>query len=144
MIGRIRTSCTCWQRDKKLVIPAEGPSTKRVIRLCRRSRAAIQRRERGLLDRLRRTDGYGQQYERNGRDKARSKVQAGRLLFSVSSVISCRIAPALHHSNTPLLQYSIPHKIPCNLSRRFPLYLVGAGNLPPKAAQRKELNVNKD
>ena len=39
-----------------------------------------------------------------------------------------------------------PHffTIPCNLSRRFPLYGVEAGNLPAKAAQRKEVSVDKD
>src|ERR1035441_2286720 len=128
MIGRIRTGCTCWRRDKKLVIPAKGPSTKRVIRLCRRSRAAIRRRGRGLLDRFRRTIEDGQQHERNGRDKAR----AGGLLCSVPSATSCLSAPPL--------QYSIPHKIPCNLSRRFPLYGVEAGGLPLRAARRKQEN----
>jgi hypothetical protein len=39
------------------------------------------------------------------------------------------------HSTTPLLHYSIPHKIPCNLSRRFPLYGVEAGSLPAIAAR---------
>ncbi len=57
-------------------------------------RAAIRRRGRGFLVRFRRPDGYGEQHERSGGDRARSKVRAGRFLFSVSSVISCRIAPA--------------------------------------------------
>ena len=43
-------------------------------------------------------------------------------------------------SSTPLLDF---FTIPCNLSRRFPLYGVEAGGLPAKAAQRKELNVDK-
>ena len=47
------------------------------------------------------------------------------------------------HSTIPLLHYSIPREIPCNVSRRFPLYGVEAGGLPAKAAQRKELNVDK-
>jgi hypothetical protein len=47
-------------------------------------------------------------------------------------------------STTPLLHDPNPFDIPCNLSRRFPLYGVEAGGLPAKAAQRKELNVNKD
>jgi hypothetical protein len=37
-------------------------------------------------------------------------------------------------STAPLLHYSITHEIPCNLSRRFPLYGVEAGGLPAKAA----------
>ena len=49
-----------------------------------------------------------------------------------------------HRPSAPPLLYSIPREIPCNLSRRFPLYGVEAGGLPAKAAQRKELNVNKD
>ena len=49
-----------------------------------------------------------------------------------------------HHSTTPILHYSFPHKILCNLPRRFPLYGVEAGGLPAKAARRKELNVNTD
>ena len=103
MIGRIRTSCNCWRRDKKLAIPAEWASTKRVIRLCRRSRAAIRRRGRGLLDRFRRTIEDGQQHEHNAWDMAWSKARAGGLLCSGSSATSCLIAPAHHHSNTPIL-----------------------------------------
>jgi|ERR1035441_9366556 hypothetical protein len=104
MVERIRTSCNCWQRDKKLAIPAKGPSTKHVIRLCRCSRVAIRSRERGLLDRFRRTNGDEQQQDHNARDMAWSKAQAGGLLCSVSSVTSCRIAPVPHYSITPLLQ----------------------------------------
>src|ERR1035441_10790584 len=141
MVGRIRTSCNCWQRDKKLAIPAEWASTKRVIRLCRRSRAAMRRRERGLLVPFRRTNGDGQQHERNARDMAWSKARAGGLLCSDSSGTH---ASSPQHSTSPLLHYSIPHKIPCNLSRRFPLYGVEAGGLPVKSAQRKEANVDKD
>ena len=48
------------------------------------------------------------------------------------------------HSITPLLHFSIHRKIPCNLSRHFPLYGVMAGGLPAKAVERKELNVNID
>ena len=40
--------------------------------------------------------------------------------------------------------HAIPHKILCNLSRLFPLYGVEAGGLPAKAAQRNELNVDKE
>src|ERR1035437_9860680 len=47
-------------------------------------------------------------------------------------------------SSTPLLHYSIPHEIPCNLSRRFPLYRVEADGLPAKAAQLKEPSVDKN
>jgi hypothetical protein len=114
MIGRIRTSCTCWRRDKKLAIPAEWASTKRVIRLCRRSRAAVRRRERGLLDPFRRTNGDGQQHERNARDMAWSKARAGGLPYSVSSVTSCRIAPPLHYFATPF-----PPKFPATFAVVF-------------------------
>ena len=62
------------------------------------------------------------------------KPRAGGLFFSVSSVTSCFIAPALHP----------PREIPRNLFRRFPLCGVEAGSLPAKAAQRKEANVDKD
>jgi hypothetical protein len=47
-------------------------------------------------------------------------------------------------STTPLLHYSIPQEISCNLSRRFPLYGVEAGGLPAKAAQWKEVNADND
>jgi hypothetical protein len=50
--------------------------------------------------------------------------------------------PLTQCSTTPLLHYSIPQKIPCNLSPRFPLYGVEAGGLRAKAAQRKEVNVD--
>src|ERR1039458_9728691 len=56
----------------------------------------------GVAERM--ADGYRQQQERNGRGKARSKVRAGRLPFSVSTATSCLIAP-LHHSITPRLHY---------------------------------------
>jgi hypothetical protein len=46
-------------------------------------------------------------------------------------------------STTPLLHYPIPQEIPCNLCPRFPLYGVEADGLPAKAAQRKELNMDK-
>src|ERR1019366_2175525 len=49
-----------------------------------------------------------------------------------------------HRPSTPLLHYSIPHEVPCNLSRRFPLYGVEADGLPAKAAQRKAANVDKN
>ena len=54
----------------------------------------------------------------------------------------CHLLP--YRPSTPPLQYSIPHKIPCNLCRRFPLYGVEAGGLPAKTAQRKEVNVDKN
>jgi hypothetical protein len=54
------------------------------------------------------------------------------------------LLPLPHRPSAPPLHYSIPLEIPCNLSRRFPLYGVEAGGLPAKAAQRKELIVNKD
>ena len=52
------------------------------------------------------------------------------------------------HCSTPFITPLTPpplhfFTIPCNLSRRFPLYGVEAGGLPAKAAQRKELNVDK-
>ena len=150
MIGRIRTSCNCWQRDKKLAIPAEGASTKRVIRLCRRSRAAIRRRERGLLDPFRRTIEDGQQHERNGQGPEQSPGRGSSFLCHflahrpTTPPLHHSTTPPLHHSTTPPLHHSIPHEIPCNLSRRFPLDGVEAGSLPAKAAQRKELIVNKD
>ena len=49
--------------------------------------------------------------------------------------------PPLQHSIAPPLLFS---KIPCNLCRRFPLYGVEAGGLPAKAAEQKQLNVDKD
>jgi len=88
---------------------------------------------------FRRTNGDVQQHERNGRDKAWSKARAGGLLCSVSSATSCLIAPT-----TPSLHYSIPHEIPRNLSRRFPLYGVEASGLPAKAIERNGLNVKQD
>jgi hypothetical protein len=48
--------------------------------------------------------------------------------------------PPLRHSIAPPRPFST---VSCNLSRRFPLYGVEAGGLPAKAAQRKELNVDK-
>src|ERR1039458_9055280 len=41
------------------------------------------------------------------------------------------------HTTTPIIHYSIPHEILCNLSLRFPLYGVEAGGLPAKAARWK-------
>src|ERR1039458_928026 len=128
MIGRIRTSCTCWRRDKKLAIPAEWASTKRVIRLCRRSRAAVRRRERGLLDPFRRTNGDGQQHERNARDMAWSKFWAGGLLYSVPSATSYGIAPAHPHPNNPLLH---PVRDSLNPCPPFPP-VSGGGRWPPR------------
>jgi len=57
---------------------------------------------------------------------------------------SCVVALRRVDSTAPLIRYSIPQQIPCNLSRRFPLYGVKAGGLPAKAAQRKEANVDKN
>jgi hypothetical protein len=83
---------------------------------------------------VRRSDGYGKQHERNGRDKARSEVRAGRLFFSPSSVTSCRVAPLLHHSVTPFLT---------RFSATFPAVFLCMGwrpvTSPRKRSSRKKL-----
>ena len=138
MIGRIRTSCTCWLRDKKLAIPAKGPSTKRVIRLCRRSRAAIRRRGRGLLDRFRRTNGDGQQQDRNAKDMAWSKVRAEGTCFLGFSVSSCPIAPSLQYSIIPLPP-PLLHS-PQDSLQPFPPFssVWGGGRWPPRESGKAE------
>src|ERR1017187_10064345 len=45
------------------------------------------------------------------------------------------------YPSTPLLNF---FTIPCNLSRRFPLYGVEAVSLPVKAARRKAASVDND
>ena len=138
MIVRIKTDCTCWRRDNRLVIPVERLSSKPVIRLCRRSRAAIRRRGRGCRI------GLGDRMSMGSTTSAMEGARPGPK--SVPGAFPSLFPPLPPVGLPQHATTRFPHffTIPCNLSRRFPLYGVEAGNLPAKAAQRKEVSVDKD
>jgi hypothetical protein len=52
-----------------------------------------------------------------------------------------RMGPSVHVSSARYATfYALPHEIPCNLARRFPLYGVEADGLPLRLARREEEN----
>src|ERR1019366_4059899 len=134
MIGRIRTSCTCWRRDKKLVIPAKGPSTKRVIRLCRRCGLRFGAEDEvcwiGLGERM----GMGSSTSVMAGTRPGAKSRQGDF-FSPFPLLSPVASP--QHSTTPILHS------PQDSLQPFPPFpsVSGGGRKPPPesgAAERTE------
>jgi hypothetical protein len=148
LIVRIKTDCTWWRRDKKLAIPAEWPSGKRIIRLGGRSGLRFGAEDEvfwfGLGDRM----GMGNSTSVVAGTRPGAKSRQGDffspfpLLPPVASPQHPCSVTALRRvdSSTPLPDYSIPQKILCNLSRRFPLYGVEADGLPLRVARCENEN----
>ena len=139
MIVNIKTGCTCWRRDKKLVITPKQPLCCYIIRLGRRSGLRCGTEDEvcwiGLEERM----GMGSNKSAVQRTRPGIKSGFGRQLFSVSFRLRSATAAVTSYFIAPP-HHSIPQKILCNLSHRFPLYWVEAGGLAAKAVQRKELS----
>ena len=142
MNSRVCGSCDDPMAERANAVPLNRPNCREVLERggCPSSVAELRRVERGT--------GLTPLWKGRGGSKRKRCVpsplthrtprrwRAGRGWLSPRF-----IAPSLHYSITP---HFSPHKIPCNLCRRFPLYGVEAGSLPANAAQRNEANMDKN
>jgi hypothetical protein len=142
MIVGIRTGCTFRRQHKELVIPAQLPSDKRVVRLSRRCGLWFGAENEvcwiGLGERM----GMGS--NTSAMAGTRPGAKSGQRDF-FPRLSPFPPVPLLHRSNTPLPPPPLRFfTIPCNLTPRFPLYGVEAGGLPAKATRRKEAKMDKN